>query len=354
MHLKTVYNIDINLDVNKLLKNFLNKDNQYTIPIFIPHKGCPNNCIFCNQKRISGVEDTKEEEVKNIIETHLQYFKDSNKNIEIAFFGGSFTGIDINLQNMYLKAAYEYIKYGRVKSIRLSTRPDYINDTILKNLKKYGVKNIELGVQSMDDNILEYSKRGHTREDVIKASNLIKLYGFNLGHQVMVGLPGSTLKTEIDTIKSLLKLNPNDLRIYPVYVLQDSELYDMYENKEYIPLTIDEAIERVYYILKECIKTDVKIIRLGLQSTNEITASNKNIAGPVCDNFAEYVMARIIKEYIEENLINEINKNVIKLDESIIHLNIHANNYYSSVIYGPKKVNKEYFYNKYNCVMKIR
>ena len=255
---------------------------------------------------------------------------------------------------MYLKAAYEYIKDGRVKSIRLSTRPDYINDTILKNLKKYGVKNIELGVQSMDDNILEYSKRGHTREDVIKASNLIKLYGFNLGHQVMVGLPGSTLKTEIDTIKSLLKLNPNDLRIYPVYVLQDSELYDMYENKEYIPLTIDEAIERVYYILKECIKTDVKIIRLGLQSTNEITASNKNIAGPVCDNFAEYVMARIIKEYIEENLINEINKNVIKLDESIIHLNIHANNYYSSVIYGPKKVNKEYFYNKYNCVMKIR
>lgn len=354
MHSKTVYNIDINLDVNKLLKNFLNKDNQYTIPIFIPHKGCPNNCIFCNQKRISGVEDTKEEEVKNIIETHLQYFKDSNKNIEIAFFGGSFTGIDINLQNMYLKAAYEYIKDGRVKSIRLSTRPDYINDTILKNLKKYGVKNIELGVQSMDDNILEYSKRGHTREDVIKASNLIKLYGFNLGHQVMVGLPGSTLKTEIDTIKSLLKLNPNDLRIYPVYVLQDSELYDMYENKEYIPLTIDEAIERVYYILKECIKTDVKIIRLGLQSTNEITASNKNIAGPVCDNFAEYVMARIIKEYIEENLINEINKNVIKLDESIIHLNIHTNNYYSSVIYGPKKVNKEYFYNKYNCVMKIR
>ena len=128
----------------------------------------------------------------------------------------------------------------------------------------------------------------------------------------------------------------------------------MYENKEYIPLTIDEAIERVYYILKECIKTDVKIIRLGLQSTNEITASNKNIAGPVCDNFAEYVMARIIKEYIEENLINEINKKFIKLDESIIHLNIHANNYYSSVIYGPKKVNKEYFYNKYNCVMKIR
>lgn len=354
MHSKTVYNIDINLDVNKLLKNFLNKDNQYTIPIFIPHKGCPNNCIFCNQKRISGVEDTKEEEVKNIIETHLQYFKDSNKNIEIAFFGGSFTGIDINLQNMYLKSAYEYIKDGRVKSIRLSTRPDYINDTILKNLKKYGVKNIELGVQSMDDNILEYSKRGHTREDVIKASNLIKLYGFNLGHQVMIGLPGSTLKTEIDTIKSLLKLNPNDLRIYPVYVLQDSELYDMYENKEYIPLTIDEAIERVYYILKECIKTDVKIIRLGLQSTNEITASNKNIAGPVCDNFAEYVMARIIKEYIEENLINEINKKFIKLDESIIHLNIHANNYYSSVIYGPKKVNKEYFYNKYNCVMKIR
>lgn len=176
------------------------------------------------------------------------------KKIEIAFFGGSFTGIPTKLQENYLKIANNYIEEGKVDSIRLSTRPDYISPKILSLLKKYNVKTIELGVQSMSDKVLEISKRGHTKNDVIRAARLIHLYGIDLGIQIMVGLPGSNLDTEVYSIKKVLKLNPKCLRIYPVYVLKDSKLYEMYENKEYTPLSVDDAIERVYYILKECKK----------------------------------------------------------------------------------------------------
>ena len=166
---------------------------QYVIPIFVPHLGCPNDCIFCNQKSISGQKkNMTRQEAKNIIETHLKSINKENSLVEIAFFGGSFTGIDKRIQNELLEAANEYITAKKVNSIRISTRPDYINKDILKRLKKYNVKTIELGVQSSNNYILAKSKRGHTFEDVKKASKLIRLYGFKLGHQMMVGLPDST------------------------------------------------------------------------------------------------------------------------------------------------------------------
>ena len=154
---------------------------EYIIPIFVPHLGCPNDCTFCNQKKISGqTKNVKAEDVKNTIEYYLNNFKDDNKYIEVAFFGGSFTGIDVDKQKELLSVAYEYIKNKKIDSIRISTRPDYINKEILKMLKSYGVKTIELGVQSTNDYILNKSKRGHTFEDVKKASKLIKRFGFNL------------------------------------------------------------------------------------------------------------------------------------------------------------------------------
>ena len=217
----------------------------------------------------------------------------------------------------------------------MSTRPDYINDEILTLLKKYGVKTIELGVQSMDDNVLMLAKRGHTKEDVVKASKLIKSYGIRLGHQIMIGLPNSTIDTEIYTIKECLKLKPEQLRIYPVYVIEDSELYDMYENNEYIPLTIADAVKRCVEVVHECQKSDVQIIRLGLQSTNEITSKNANIYGPVSDNFAEYVMAALIRDRIDKENIN---------NEDIV---VYVPKRYVSATIGPKKVNKIYFEQKY-------
>ena len=330
--------MEIKLDLKQELKNFINKDNQYTIPIFIPHKGCPHACVFCNQRRISGtIKDTTVEDVDNIIKEYLDYYLNTDKKIEIAFFGGSFTGIDLSLQEAYLKVAYKYIIDGKVDSIRLSTRPDYINDEILTLLTKYGVKTIELGVQSMNDEILDKAKRGHTRDDVINASNLIRQYGIRLGHQIMIGLPYSSIDSEVYTIKECLKLEPEQLRIYPVYVIEDSELYEMYEAGEYKALEIGEAVNRCVAVIHECQKTNVQIIRLGLQSTSEITAKNTNIYGPVSDNFAEYVMAALIRERIENEIVNK--------DGDIV---VYVPKRYISATIGPKKINKIYFENKFN------
>lgn len=333
--------MEINLELKDELKNFLNKNKQYTIPIFIPHKGCPNNCVFCNQKKISGqLTDVTSEDVKDKIEEYLKYYPDSKKKIEIAFFGGSFTGIPMDKQIEYLEVANSYVKKGLVDAIRISTRPDYIDGKILDVMKKYNVKTIELGVQSMDDKILALSKRGHTALDVVNASKLIRDYDIELGHQIMIGLPGSTLKSEVYTIKECIKLKPQQLRIYPVYVIADSELYSMYENSEYKPLSINEAVKRCKAVIHECQKTEISIIRLGLQSTDEITAKNNELKGPVSDNLAEYVMASLLKDKIEKEIKDR------KIDDGKLIINVLKK--YVSICIGPKKINKIYFENKYN------
>ena len=219
--------------------------NQYIIPIFVPHLGCPNDCTFCNQKSISGQQKkVTENDVRETIEYYLNSFKEKDAYKEVAFFGGSFTGIDVEEQEMYLKTAYDYIKEKKIDGIRISTRPDYIDKHTLKRLKKYKVKTIELGVQSTNDYVLELCKRGHTFEDVKKASKLIRRYGFDLGHQMMVGLPESTEKDEITTAKDLIKLKPKMVRIYPVLVIKGTALEKQYLAGEYEPLELRQAVER--------------------------------------------------------------------------------------------------------------
>lgn len=342
-------NKKVTLNLEEQLKNLKNKKDQYTIPIFIPHKGCNNECVFCNQRKISGTQkEVEPKEVDLIISKYLSYFTDKKKYVEIAFFGGSFTGIDIALQEEYLRVANKYIANGKVDGIRLSTRPDYISPKILNLLKKYNVTTIELGVQSLDDEVLKLSKRGHTKLDVIKASRMIKLYGFNLGHQIMIGLPGSNIEKEIKTAEEVVCILPKELRIYPVYVISPSELYDMYLDGRYIPLEFEEAIERTCEVLKVISKTDIKVIRLGLQSTDEICSKNTDIAGPVCDNFAEYVFAKLIKEKLESILMEE--KDIDKINS----LEVLVPKRYISLVVGPKRKNKIYFKEKYNIDLIIK
>ena len=214
---------------------------KYIIPIFVPHLGCPNNCTFCNQKSISGqMKNVTPEEVKDIIETFLKSFKNDTIEKEIAFFGGSFTGIEKKLQEELLQVAYEYVKDKKVSGIRISTRPDYIDKEELKFLKKYGVKTIELGVQSANDYILKKCKRGHTFQDVKKASKLIRRNRFVLGHQMMIGLPESTRLDELNTAKELAKLKPKIIRLYPVLVIKDTELEKDYNDGIYEPVTLEQ------------------------------------------------------------------------------------------------------------------
>ena len=290
---------------------------QYVIPIFVPHLGCPNDCTFCNQKKISGqMKMITEKDVTEKIEYYLNSFKEEG-NIEVAFYGGSFTGIEKEIQEKLLSAAYEYIKNGKVNSIRISTRPDYIDKDILKMLKKYKVKTIELGVQSTNDYILTKCKRGHTFEDVKKASKLIRRFGFVLGHQVMCGLPESTKLDEINTAKDLIKLKPKIVRIYPVLVIKNTKLAEQYAKEEYEPLTINQAVERCKELSYMFNKARIKVIRVGLQNTDNITNPEEDgsdvIAGPYHPAFGQLVEASMWYDSIVDE-IKKINAKVMEVE----------------------------------------
>ena len=323
---------------------------EYIIPIFVPHLGCPNDCTFCNQKKISGqTKNVKAEDVKNTIEYYLNNFKDDNKYIEVAFFGGSFTGIDVDKQKELLSVAYEYIKNKKIDSIRISTRPDYINKEILKMLKSYGVKTIELGVQSTNDYILNKSKRGHTFEDVKKASKLIRKNGFILGHQMMVGLPESTRQDEINTAKDLIKLKPKIVRIYPVLVIKGTQLEKDYESGEYTPLTVEQAVETAKDLLVLFNKKKINVIRIGLQNTNEITDPNSKksqvVAGPYHPAFRQLVESRLWYD----NIANEIKK----VNSNVTHIQIDVNPSDINNAVGHKRIIIEKINDTYNTDLKI-
>lgn len=276
---------------------------QYIIPIFVPHLGCPNDCTFCNQRKISGqMKNVTENDVRDTIEFYLNNFKEKNAYKEVAFYGGSFTGIDSELQEKLLSAAYEYIKEKKIDGIRISTRPDYIDKTVLKRLKKYKVKTIELGVQSTNNYILENCKRGHTFEDVVKASKLIRRYRFNLGHQMMIGLPESTELDDINTANDLIKLKPKMVRIYPVLVIKGTELEKQYNSGEYIPLTVEQAVERCKELCYLFGKKKINVIRIGLQNTDTICSPTNNgsevVAGPYHETFRQLVESSIYYDTI--------------------------------------------------------
>ena len=280
---------------------------QYIIPIFVPHLGCPNACTFCNQRKISGqLKDITEDEVKETIEFYLSNFKEKNAYKEVAFFGGSFTGINEELQNKLLGVAYEYIKQKKIDGIRISTRPDYIDKKTLKRLKKYKVKTIELGVQSTNDYILRKCKRGHTYQDVVKASKLIRWYGFTLGHQMMVGLPESTKLDELNTAKDLIRLKPKIVRIYPVLVIKGTELEEEYKEGKYEPLELNQAIERCKELCYLFGKNNVNVIRIGLQNTDVISSPENPesvvVAGPYHETFRQLVESSIYYDTIEEKI----------------------------------------------------
>lgn len=309
---------------------------EYIIPIFVPHLGCPNNCIFCNQKKISGqTKMVTAKDVKDTIEYYLSNFKDDNKYVEVAFFGGSFTAIDKGTQEELLQAVQEYIVSKKVNSIRISTRPDCIDKDILKMLKRYHVKTIELGVQSMNNYILEQCKRGHTAEDVKRASKLIKWHGFILGHQMMIGLPESTKQDEVNTAKELIKLKPKIVRIYPVLVIKDTELARQYEEGQYIPLTVNQAVERCKEIVEMFNKNKITVIRIGLQNTEEIKEPSESgsevVSGPYHPAFRQLVEASMWYD----SIVNKIKK----INTKVIEVKIIANSENINNIIGHKKEN---------------
>lgn len=286
------------------------------IPIFVPHYGCPNDCVFCNQNKITGFStDTTEEIVEDRIEEYLSYFKDKT-NTEVAFYGGSFTAIEIETQSKLLNVAKKYKDMGLVKEIRLSTRPDCIDAEILNNLKKYKVDTIELGVQSLDNGVLLLSNRGHNSSCVYKSAELIKEYGFKLGLQQMLGLPGDNLEKALYTADEFIKLNPDCLRIYPTLVIKDTKLEFDYQSGEYDALSISEAVYQSKEILKKYIKNNINVIRVGLQPTEDIQLGASVVTGPFHPAFRQLVESEIIKDVILEYFENKKIKDELLIKSS--------------------------------------
>ena len=288
--------------------------NYYIIPVFISHQGCPHQCVFCNQDRIAGkYEEVFASDVRKIIDEYLETINSNGATIEVSFFGGTFTAIDVNKQKELLEVAREYKEKGLIHKIRLSTRPDAILPYILGYLKEYKVDIIELGVQSLDDEVLRKAGRGHSVNDVIVASKLIKEAGFTLGHQIMPGLPGDSFEIDIETTKKSIEMKPDICRIYPSLVIKDTPMEDMYNRGEYIPYSLDEAVYISGEMLKLYNDAKIKVIRIGLQPTDTITTGKDIVDGPFHPAFRELVEGHLICETLdkkcpkEKDIIIEIN-----------------------------------------------
>ena len=278
------------------------------IPVFIPHLGCPNQCVFCNQRSITGKESFDPNSVVDIIESALATISPETET-EIAFFGGSFTGIDYELMCRLLEIAYSYVKSGRVNSIRCSTRPDYIDEAILDTLAKYGVKVIELGLQSSSEDVLLATKRGHDFGAEERAVKLIKDRGFTLVGQMMIGLPGSDLEKELETARFICNSGADGARVYPTVVFKETELCEMAKCGVYAPITEEEAVSRTAEVLKVFYEHKVNVIRVGLCASENLSSPDAYYAGPnhvalgeLCENRVFYT---VIYDKIKEMQLSE-------------------------------------------------
>lgn len=314
----------------------------YIIPIFVPHNGCPFDCVFCNQKKITGIDTalTGDQIEKQIMEYSQSIGEKQDKHIEIAFFGGSFTGIDNEKQKEFLKIASKWYESGYVDDIRLSTRPDYINEGILLNLKRYNVTIIELGVQSLDDEVLRKSNRGHLASDVRRASDLIKRMGFKLGLQMMIGLPGDNFDKAMDTAKKIISYSPDFVRIYPTLVIRGTKLEQLFLEDKYKALSLDNAVSICRELYRLFYDNDIPIIRIGLQPTDNIMEGKDVVAGPFHPAFRQLVESQIFKESIDK-AIASYEKKVEKIEFILNPKSI-------SNLVGLRKCNLNFFKSKYN------
>lgn len=275
------------------------------IPVFMPMLACPHRCIYCNQFVISGQQKLPDiHDVVALIERNLATIP-SECHKRVAFFGGSFTCLPMQVQNRYLEAVQPYLQSRRIEGIQLSTRPDYIDDDILKNLKNKGVTLVELGAQSLDDGILQRCGRGHTVEDVRRASALIRRYDMDLGLQMMIGLPGDTLETAMHTAEQIVAFGTSCTRIYPTLVVEGTALAEDYRTGSYKPLTLEDAVEWCKELYRYFMAHEVTVLRMGLHPTQDLRDGEHLLAGPFHVSFKELVLTALWRDRIRERIAQE-------------------------------------------------
>lgn len=260
------------------------------IPLFIPHAGCPCACVFCNQKKITGMDTpVTPEEIAETIRDSLPW---AGMGCELAFYGGSFTALPVSTQNALLEAAQPFRARGEVADIRVSTRPDAIDQETVQRLRDHGVTTVELGCQSMDDAVLRQSERGHTAEDIRHASRLLTLEGMPQVLQMMTGLPGDDGSASLETARQLAALHPQGVRIYPTVVLRGTELEKMMCGGTYTPQSVEEAVDLCASLYEIFLKADIPVIRLGLNPTEELSGGEA-VAGAYDPALGERVLSRM-------------------------------------------------------------
>ena len=270
------------------------------ISVFVPHIGCPHICSFCDQRVISG--ETKAPEAKDVVEACLKaQEKKGKENLELAFFGGSFTGLSRSYMTELLEAPQSFLG-NLINGIRLSTRPDFINEEILTILKMYHVTSVELGSQSMCNEVLKANLRGHSKEDTIEASKLIKNFGFSLGLQMMTGLYMSDFEKDMETAKEIIALSPDTVRIYPTITIKNTHLAELYYEGKYNPPSLDETVTLCSKLIPMFNDAGIKVIKVGLHPSLEL--EEKIVAGPYHRAFGELVMSRIMLDKLVKLLEN--------------------------------------------------
>ena len=321
------------------------KHRHYNIPIFIPELACPFQCIYCNQQKISGrLKISSEDEILKIIDDHLSTIPVENSEVELAFFGGNFTGIDKSEQIRLLQLVNPFLKSGRIGGIRLSTRPDYIDEEILKMLKDFGVKTIEIGAQSLDDKVLRFSKRGHTAKDTERAAHLVLKANFSLGLQMMIGLPGDTMESAKFTANRIVELGANNTRIYPTLVIRDTVMENMFHEGRFKPLSLDEAVSWSKELLLIFEKGNVKVIKLGLHPSEGLLSGEDLISGPFHLSFRELVLTEIWNDILKPLLKSK--------NHGEIEIQVHPSQINYAVGYGGR--NKKMLLGKYGKIKFVR
>lgn len=276
-----------------------------TVPVFVSHMGCPNDCAFCNQRTITGQSQLMTPRLaEQLMEEAFQTMpEDAVK--EIGFFGGSFTGIDLSLQQGLLAVAQRFVQAGKASRIRLSTRPDYIDKDIAHMLRSYGVTTVELGAQSMDNGVLAANLRGHTAEDTVRAAEIIQEAGMELGLQMMTGLYGDTDEKSIETAERLIALRPHCLRIYPTLVLRGTRLETLYRAGTYQPQSLEEAVWLCARLKEMFDGANIPVIRMGLMASDHIRPDADVVAGPYHPAFGELVQSAVYFRALQEQITSD-------------------------------------------------
>ncbi len=276
----------------------------FVIPVFIPHAGCPHRCIFCDQTRTTGGAAIlpTEKQFQDTVDRFLRFRRDPGRFTEIAFFGGNFLGQVPAEVHRLLSMAEPYVRRGSVQGIRFSTRPDTVDEPRMALIRGFAVSTIELGVQTMDDGLLEISRRGHTAAQVVRAVQRIRELSCRLGLQMMVGLPGETGAAALDSARQIALLHPDFVRIYPLLVLEGSPLSRWYRQKRYFPLSLEAAVGRVKELYLLFRRQGIAVIRMGLQPTAELNADSGVLAGPFHPAFGELVHTAVWRDVLQRAL----------------------------------------------------